>query len=468
VRAGSAPNPLLLPAVEDNLDGASAAEIARSLRRRVDDGDYRPSPAVLVPVPKVSGLPRLAALMTLDDRAVYAALVAKVAPTLEASAGAQPPIDPKASDAWLRAGKRDWRASMAGAKFLLQADVADYGGSLSRARLLDTLPGLGAPAAVTEALGRLLDTVLAGAPGLPPGPSASDFLAGVFLAPVDRAMRERHGRAYHRAKDDFYVAVDTVDAGDRALHDLEAAVAELGLRLNPAKTRADTFVSDDEREAEPWRPRGSAFQRRLARLGPAAPARAAAAFLADLPAEPAPHRGVVRRALAALRLARSPLGLPHVEAVLLRYPVITPEVGRYVAVVLASRHASAASDTVEAVVTGRRLAYAWQDAWLLRAMHTNPARVTPGLTNSLAGLAADDEWVRVVEALRLQAAVGDQVEDVLEETWERAPAPLHPALLAIGAASGLGPFLALHADDPLAGIVTARRGRVGLAMPAPA
>ena len=73
---GSERNDLLLPRAEDKVGGEVGNRFLQALIRDLERGRYDPAPAYTVRVPKSTSATRPAALLTLNDRVVYAALVA--------------------------------------------------------------------------------------------------------------------------------------------------------------------------------------------------------------------------------------------------------------------------------------------------------------------------------------------------------------------------------------------------------
>ena len=77
------PNDLIPRRPEDDVAGELGARFLEDLRRRVDRGLYDPHPAYMVAVPKSSVVTRPAALVSLDDRVMYVAMVAVLESRIE-------------------------------------------------------------------------------------------------------------------------------------------------------------------------------------------------------------------------------------------------------------------------------------------------------------------------------------------------------------------------------------------------
>lgn len=71
----SARNDLLPPRAEDKIGGEVARSFTEMTRRQIERGKYEPDLASIVYVPKPSNATRPAALLTLEDRVVYEALI---------------------------------------------------------------------------------------------------------------------------------------------------------------------------------------------------------------------------------------------------------------------------------------------------------------------------------------------------------------------------------------------------------
>ena len=138
-----------------------------------------------------------------------------------------------ALEPWGRAWTRWRRSALAEAtdgSRLLRADVADFYPSVGERAIRLSL-GDG----TDEALRVLRSFWDGGVAGLPIGPEPSAILANAVLAYADAALRGA-GSAPIRWVDDWLIPVPDRRAADRSLVALEAALAELGLRLNPSKT----------------------------------------------------------------------------------------------------------------------------------------------------------------------------------------------------------------------------------------
>jgi hypothetical protein len=135
---------------------------------------------------------------------------------------------------WLRARRR-WRGIVQGIvrdpTWVVGADVESFYASIGESALRRTLP-----TGVDGVLALLRTLREDGVTGLPVGPDASAILANAVVAPVDQAIHDAGGVPL-RWVDDWLVLTSSRAHADRVLVAIERALRELGLRLNPTKTR---------------------------------------------------------------------------------------------------------------------------------------------------------------------------------------------------------------------------------------
>lgn len=75
ITEASESNDLIPPRPEDRVGGELGTRFLESLRRDLERGAYDPQPAYTVAVPESSVATRPAALLSLEDRVVFAAIV---------------------------------------------------------------------------------------------------------------------------------------------------------------------------------------------------------------------------------------------------------------------------------------------------------------------------------------------------------------------------------------------------------
>ncbi|HEU4354410.1 MAG TPA: RNA-directed DNA polymerase [Actinomycetota bacterium] len=206
-------------------------------------------PVRLVPEPKPGGVRWLTRLDPLAAER-YAGVVAPLVPAIEsalppnivahrvAEVLARPPAI--RLEAWADARGRfrvlvQELAATAGAA--LVTDVRDFYGSVSPPVLAGALHGVGCGAADVR---RAVDVVRRmsghGVRGLPIGPEPSAVLANAVLVAVDRGLASA-GFRHVRWVDDLVVFAPDARGAGTALDVLTRALARLGLRPAPEKTR---------------------------------------------------------------------------------------------------------------------------------------------------------------------------------------------------------------------------------------
>ena len=232
-----------------------------SLIERLETDVYEPSPSYKVYIPKRSGGLRNFPFLCIEDRLVYQAIANIVA---EKSRGTFDAIvrghvfahllDDSDSMFMLRRwdGPRGQYQSFLsrfrelltrGSQWVIEADIASYYDSIDHALfaecLLEYLDG--------DKLVKLLKNCLRtwtpheDGPtfprGLPQGYEASDYLATLFLFPVDKRLILRSGHySYIRYVDDFRVLAPNRHTAEEALVDLDIALKKRALVLQGAKT----------------------------------------------------------------------------------------------------------------------------------------------------------------------------------------------------------------------------------------
>jgi RNA-directed DNA polymerase len=125
----------------------------------------------------------------------------------------------------------------------VDADLKDFFGTVDHAKLMTLVARKLADGRVLRIIestlkagcsveGRQFPTTA----GTPQGAGLSPLLSNILLTPFDREMRRR-GYQLTRYCDDWVVTCRTQAEAKRALAAAEKILAELGVRLNPSKTR---------------------------------------------------------------------------------------------------------------------------------------------------------------------------------------------------------------------------------------
>lgn len=244
-------------------------------------GDWKATPPIRIYMPKPSGLLRPLTLLSLDDQIVLQAVANQVANQLfdrrravEGRSVFSNCLNPERDSIFFL---QDWRATYhrfktrlqthleAGNQWIAHFDLAAFYETISHRALRSIV----SPAGGGEEVWRLIREWLCvwtsshgGLPvdhGIPQGPIASDFLAEIFLLPLDEAM-SKTGIPYIRYVDDIRVFGKAKADARRA-----AIVLELecrGLSLIPQSSKFSITRAVAKRGA-----RNSAEYRRIDRPG---------------------------------------------------------------------------------------------------------------------------------------------------------------------------------------------------------
>ncbi|MEX2323895.1 MAG: RNA-directed DNA polymerase [Acidimicrobiia bacterium] len=233
-------NDLLPSRPEDKLLGQVGRRLWERISRAMERGQYQPVALIRVPVPKSDFTTRSAALLTLEDRVVYAALTRGLAPRIELALAS-----PEAS-LWPRSAPvpKRWAEFLrvpleSRPTHIVVADVAGFYETISHSRLASLLIEATGQREVVDALEEFLGRVTRSDRGIPQGLVESDVLATFFLSPVDRSMLIA-GHDYWRHGDDVRIAASSYGRGREALALFEDNLRELGLNLNGEKSSVET------------------------------------------------------------------------------------------------------------------------------------------------------------------------------------------------------------------------------------
>jgi hypothetical protein len=217
----------------------------------LDAGQYVPSPALHVDVPKENAGIRTGSILTLEDQIVYTACVGKLLPLI---ASAFKWIDPAKDcsylfnelagakwlrsrfDCWEQFRKRSAKKLEEGAAVVLVTDISTYYDAISIETLASDLRKVGGDDNVVKLLTTCLSrwAVINGR-GIPQGFGASDILAKLYLNLIDRSLASA-GYDHLRYVDDFRVFCSDRPSAKRAIVHLSQRLRRRGLNLVGAKT----------------------------------------------------------------------------------------------------------------------------------------------------------------------------------------------------------------------------------------
>ncbi len=214
------------------------------LHQKLKDGSYRPRPVRRVEIDKPgSSAKRPLGIPTVMDRVCQQALVNVLEPVFEPtfrdeSFGFRP------GRSTHMAMRRIWRQLKAGDGWVVDADIADFFGTLSHSTLVNLVA---AKVADGKVLGLVRQFLQAGVlrdgrlepttTGVPQGGVVSPLLSNIYLHVFDEKMAEA-GYALTRYADDWVCVCSSRREAERALASARAVLeGELGLRVHPDKTR---------------------------------------------------------------------------------------------------------------------------------------------------------------------------------------------------------------------------------------
>lgn len=228
-------------------------------------GEYRPSKAQLLNVPKSNFTLRYALETSLADRAVYQALSNELLPYFDPLIAWQvfshrlPTSDQKGERAgtkyMFRNGVAAWadflgcvEARITDSSVLLSTDLANYFENISisklRSRFLEFVPEISASGEEKAAIRGKIDQLFKYMTewcfqedrGLPQNRDASSFLANIYMREVDTKMINE-GYVYFRYMDDIKIVCESRTAARKALKELVLALRPIGQFVNSGKTK---------------------------------------------------------------------------------------------------------------------------------------------------------------------------------------------------------------------------------------
>ncbi|MEZ5847260.1 MAG: CRISPR-associated endonuclease Cas1 [Geminicoccaceae bacterium] len=202
-------------------------------------GVYWPAPVRLVDIPKRSGGVRRLAIPAIRDRVVQTAAATVLTPILEAefedsSFGYRPGRSVRMAVTRV-AMLRDQ-----GYRWVVDGDIDSYFDRIPHDRLLERLAGVVEDERVVDLVSRWLDAHAEIEEGIPQGSPISPLLANLYLDEVDERI-EGKGVRLVRFADDFCLLCKSAGIAENALSRIADILEEMGLELDPEKTRIVSF-----------------------------------------------------------------------------------------------------------------------------------------------------------------------------------------------------------------------------------
>jgi RNA-directed DNA polymerase len=214
------------------------------LHQRLVEGSYRPLPVRRVEIDKPgSTAKRSLGIPAVVDRVCQQALRQVLEPIFE-PAFSEVSFGFRPERSAHMAMRRIWSQMQAGGRWIVDADIADFFGTISHDRLVALVAKRVADSKVLSLIRQILtagvlrdgvyESTIA---GTPQGGVISPLLSNIYLHVFDEQM-QRAGFQLTRYADDWLCVCRTREEAERALASARAVLeGQLGLRIHPEKTR---------------------------------------------------------------------------------------------------------------------------------------------------------------------------------------------------------------------------------------
>lgn len=187
--------------------------------------------------------PRPVAVTSTEARAMLKALVEYLRPSLGLSAR----LKTGWKDAWQKHEK--FGAGAHSESYLIEVDIASCYEYIDHKLLVEELILQTSEVAYANSVGELLGEIMGRSTGLPQFLSASDVLADVYMALMERALL-REGASVSRFADDFKFVEATWSAARERIEQAADIARSLNLTLSTEKTRVAKVATIARRKAE--------------------------------------------------------------------------------------------------------------------------------------------------------------------------------------------------------------------------